>query len=184
MKHLGLGRSDLAERRRDGDSLDQRFAVVMLLASGQVFSGHRPVESHPPETAVEVKAERGHVAVADEYFRAPADQVFIEQVEQAHRAVSAARGPHGFDFRVGEGPRQFGGAAAVIARGVAGFVENPRLVSRPKVQSFEFGHAAREVIGLQIARGGDDGDGVAGAQSRWFDYWRWLNHIRAFFIWM
>ena len=90
--------------------------------------------------------------------------VGVEQRQQLHAAVAAARGDERRDRRIGPGLHQIAARAAPRRRRVVVAREHALVVDRLEAELPQLGDAGVELVARERAGGRDDGDAVAGAQ--------------------
>ena len=115
---------------------------------------------------VEAEEEGGDVAVADEHLGVLADDLVVEEPEDAGAAPAALHGDDAGDAGVGEGGHEVGRPVGVLAAEIAIAVEKVRPELDLESQGFHvFLDDRRVIAGRRGARGADQGDRIAGAES-------------------
>jgi hypothetical protein len=144
-------------------SVSSLGAIVSLGSSGEPALDHRPLERDLSELS-QPDVQRCDVAVADQDLGMAARLFGIEQGQQLDAAVPAAHGDDAVDRRIL--PRA--GERCRTQRGRAGQVpitrEHRLLVDRLETKGAQFGHTTMKGVGIERARGGNDGEPGSGAE--------------------
>jgi len=114
--------------------------------------------------------ERGDVAVTDEDFRFAFDKVVVEVGENSWRSPAAGVADHSVHAVIVEHAVDVAGAVAIVTGEVAPFVEGVRADDDFEADGFHLLFGELDLVGFEGGGGGEDqADGVAWAQSLWFD---------------
>src|ERR1051326_6757166 len=98
------------------------------------------------------------------------DGFVVKQRKQAWRAVAAAETENSVHFRIGEHLHDVAGALAVGSGEEAESFADMGAQFGFETELLENGYRVINCFGIgRRAGGSDDGDGVAGVQSRWVD---------------
>ncbi|MNN25214.1 hypothetical protein D3C81_1386730 [compost metagenome] len=128
------------------------------------------MEGHESCVTTDGQVQRGDIAVANEWLGMAAQQVVIDPVEQARRAVAAAQANDGIDLGISECRMQITQTHVVTASQIAVFFINTGKHLQPITAG---SHPSHRLIGVQSTRAGrrNDADQPFRGQCRHGSVW-------------
>ena len=129
---------------------------------GEAARGDGPVKADQSRLRVQRHVQGGDVAVADERLGIGADEVPVQQRQQAGGAIPAPHAPQRIHRGIREGRLQIRGAVRVRAREVALAIEDVLARTDAEPEGLQGLDRVADPVGLiGRARGGDETDGLA-----------------------
>ena len=156
---------DLSERLRLRHAAQKGVAVVARCAPREAAFDHRPVKRHQAARLHQPDQQRRVVAVADEDLRLPAHHPGIEQWQQLHAAVAAARGDDSPDVRIRPRLHQVARAQLRPTGEIVVAREDGVGVDGIESELTKLVHAGVELLAGERTGRRNDGDPIARAQG-------------------